>query len=258
VARLPLRVLPSRRKHYARKARIETALGVDSHRVVRSGPFAGMRYIEDSIGSALTPKILGSYELELNAAIEQLITSGDLLTIVDIGAAEGYYAVGLALRCPDATVYAYDSSPTARKLCQEMVVLNKVTDRVHIRGCLSSEALGRVASPGALVFCDCEGYEKTLIDPLVTPKLRDVHLIVELHDLIDPSISSTIVERFRKSHQVEVIDSQERDPAMFTDVLQGVVPEDRQHALDEGRPAPMQWAVISLRESGCHLPHSKY
>src|SRR5579859_5362525 len=59
---------------------------------VRSGPFAGMRYVDASIGSAYLPKLLGIYERELHPVIEEACASRPGL-IVDLGAAEGYYAV---------------------------------------------------------------------------------------------------------------------------------------------------------------------
>ena len=64
---------------------------------VAAGPFAGMRYITRSCGSKLAPKVIGCYERELHPAIENAIR-GDYQRIIDIGCAEGYYAVGLAWR----------------------------------------------------------------------------------------------------------------------------------------------------------------
>ena len=46
--------------------------------------------------------------------------------ILDIGCAEGYYAVGLARMFPNAFVKAYNSSPIARDLCNKMVQTNKL------------------------------------------------------------------------------------------------------------------------------------
>jgi hypothetical protein len=223
------------------------ALGLDVNRVVLGGPFAGMRYINDSIGSSLTPKLLGVYELELHAAVEKLIKGGGIRTIVNIGSAEGYYAVGFALRCPEATVIAYDSSPRARQLCQRLASLNDVDERVHINGRIDPPQLGRVVGLGTVVFCDCDGCEGTLIDPRTTPELRDATIIVELHDFIDPSISTTIVRRFTDSHVVALIDSADRDPARFAQLLEPIPTDDRAQALDEARPAPMRWAVMTPR-----------
>src|SRR5437660_11467263 len=80
---------------------------------VRQGPFAGMRYIDRAIGSAYLPKLLGTYECELAAIIEEVCARGPRL-IIDLGAAEGYYAVGLALRNPQARVVGFEQLETGR------------------------------------------------------------------------------------------------------------------------------------------------
>src|SRR5271166_5203781 len=74
-----------------------------THATVQAGPFRGMRYIDQSHSSSLIPKWLGLYERELHDCIEEAIAS-PFQTVLDIGAAEGYYAVGLALRMHDARV----------------------------------------------------------------------------------------------------------------------------------------------------------
>lgn len=63
--------------------------------VILSGPFKGLMYPRESVGSAWAPKLLGTYESELSPTIERIV-SGGYRSVVDIGAAEGYYAVGLA------------------------------------------------------------------------------------------------------------------------------------------------------------------
>src|SRR5437016_2600251 len=65
--------------------------------VVQSGPFAGMLYVNQAVGSAHVPKLLGSYEAELHEIMRSVLTE-NYATIVDVGCAEGYYAIGLALR----------------------------------------------------------------------------------------------------------------------------------------------------------------
>jgi hypothetical protein len=40
---------------------------------------------------------------------------------------EGYYAVGFALRMPDAIVYAFDIDPTAQHYCANLAKLNCVS-----------------------------------------------------------------------------------------------------------------------------------
>ena len=46
------------------------------------------------MGSVLIPKLLGSYEQELQPLLQRLAAQ-NYSEIVDIGCAEGYYAIGL-------------------------------------------------------------------------------------------------------------------------------------------------------------------
>jgi hypothetical protein len=74
------------------------------------GPFRGMKYSRDSLLSRNgIPILFGSYELELHTVIEEAIAKR-FERIIDIGCAEGYYAVGLARRT-GAIVYAFDCDP---------------------------------------------------------------------------------------------------------------------------------------------------
>jgi len=59
---------------------------------VYTWPFRGIRYIDRAFCSALRPKFLGVYELELHPTIE-LACNTTFDRIIDIGCAEGYTAV---------------------------------------------------------------------------------------------------------------------------------------------------------------------
>ena len=84
--------------------------------VVQTGPFAGMQYVNESIGSSLTAKLLGSYEANLHPIIDDIIGRAPA-GIINIGSGEGYYAVGLARRIPDAQIHAFESNPAGQRLC---------------------------------------------------------------------------------------------------------------------------------------------
>ncbi len=98
---------------------------------VHSGPFCGMRYIAEAAGSVLVPKLVGCYELEIREAVESAL-SMPYDTIVNVGCAEGYYAVGCAIRLPRAKVFAFDTDPYARRLCRQLAALNEVGERVKV------------------------------------------------------------------------------------------------------------------------------
>src|SRR5438445_9468790 len=77
---------------------------------VIAGPFQGLTYVSTARGSSIGPKLLGTYEIELREVVEEIIRRG-YKTIINIGAGEGYYGVGLAKRMPDARVICFDAEP---------------------------------------------------------------------------------------------------------------------------------------------------
>ena len=227
--------------------RIQGVLAPLARGRVMGGPFEGLFYVEVAVGSAIHPKIIGSYERELNAAIEAVIArAGAYSMLVDIGGAEGYYAVGLARRCPALRVQVFEGEARGRELCQQMARANGVQDRLTIEGYCDVPALQRALAPNALVICDCEGSEVDLLVPDQVPALASAELIVELHPFVRAGATETILARFRATHEATLIDSGQRAPADYP-VLQSLRPRDQKQALSEQRPQSMQWVWLRPR-----------
>ena len=112
--------------------------------------------------------------------------------------AEGYYAVGLAMRMPNASVHAFDTNEEAHAFCREVAKLNNVPERVKVGGLFNGEDFARHPA-GTLVFCDIEGAEDALLDPDKYPALRKMDLIVELHECFQPDIARKVCARFAAS-----------------------------------------------------------
>jgi hypothetical protein len=209
---------------------------------VRSGPFAGMRYPDDLVQ---IPKALGTYELELHDAVEMCVAAG-ATTVINVGAAEGYYAVGLALRLPGARVQAFDIDEASQERCRRMAELNGVADRVDVRGECTLAELRALPAEGVALVLDCEGCELALLRPDAVAPMRGWAILVELHDFIDPNTTERIVERFAPTHEAVVIEQQGRDD-LSPPELEFLGPRDRMVALDEYRPGPMRWAWLRPR-----------
>jgi hypothetical protein len=210
---------------------------------VRSGPFAGMRYpLEAVAATTVAPKLLGSFELELHPVIKEVVDRG-CSTILNIGCAEGYYAVGLALKIPDSRVHAFDSDPSFRLMCADIASLNGVADRISIHDATKPSELQSLGQGrrGLFVVCDCEGCELLLLDPVQAPFLRKASILVELHDFIDRSVSSVLLERFSGTHRIQLIASSDRDPREYHE-LGRLSDHDAALAVAEFRPEPMEWA----------------
>ena len=212
---------------------------------VRTGPFVGMRYGTASIGSAYIPKLLGIYENELSSILEEACSKRPQL-IVDIGAAEGYYAVGLAMRNPSATVVAFEADAAGRAALRHTAALNGVGSRIDIRGTCEAADLQLVLRPTfeSLVICDVEGYEHSLLDPATVPSLSTATILVEMHDFIVPGISDTVRARFEATHDIRHVLQEPRLGAAFPwrTVITRLLPSSYlDWAVSEWRPVRMSW-----------------
>ena len=159
------------------------------------------------MGSVLIPKLLGSYEQELQPLLQRLAAQ-NYSEIVDIGCAEGYYAIGLGRLFPASKVFAYDTNAEGIRLCRLMAQANGVEPRL-VTGSFCDDAVlqSLPLSRHALVLNDCEGYEKTLFTPETVRTLTKHDVLIEVHDFVDLAISAKLRAVFETTHHLEIITS---------------------------------------------------
>ena len=216
---------------------------------VHGGPFEGMRYPKSqSIGSAFYPKIIGTYEAELSGIVAHIITQ-PYTSIIDIGCAEGYYAVGLGMHCKDARVYAFDTNEEALRLCEQMAEVNGV-DVITSGLCSKQTLLGLELGTKALIFCDCEGYETELIDLDLANKLISHDFLVETHDFLRVDITEKILHALSSTHDCEVVESLDDIAKAYTYSTPRTTDfplNERLEIFAEGRPTVMRWIFAKAR-----------
>lgn len=227
-----------------------------SGQTVVAGPFKGMRYVATSVGSAYIPKLLGIYERELATTIDR-ITALQPPLIVDVGAAEGYYAVGLALRLPHTRMIAFETEAVGRDAVRDMADRNGVSDRVSIRAtCEPADLQAALADqPDAIVIMDVEGYEDVLLDPQAVPALAHTTFLVELHEFLIADIMARIVDRFGATHDLELIYEESRSKADFpwsTPILRALPDKYVEQAVSEQRPIRMCWYFATPKAVTAH------
>lgn len=226
---------------------------------VHSGPFSGMKYLGASVGSQYFPKILGTYEKELHSTIEKL-GSMHFDHVVNVGAGEGYYAVGLARRMPEAGVIAFESDAAGQQIMRRMAQINGVQTRVIVHGLCDIPAFSSCfrRSRNCLVFMDAEGAESLLLDPRVIPELSEVHILVELHDFIFRQIGDLITTRFQESHRITEIVSEPRTladyPLPLPALKAALLKKYLLRAISEDRPGQMRWFCLEPRTKSFLAP----
>ena len=216
---------------------------------VYSGPFKGMKYLSHSYYNLYYPKILGTYEQELNPAIEQMIAANPEC-IIDIGAAEGYFVVGLARRLSKTHFIAFEAVATERDRLAELCKMNEVSHLIEIQGkCdpeLLSAALQRYAKP--YVICDVEGFEEVLLAPDKLKNCENASFLVEVHPFDNPQLESELVRRFSPTHTCQVIRPVPRlaSEYPFSSFLTKILPKVfLTGPMYEFRPKTMVWLFMT-------------
>ncbi len=221
---------------------------------VAQGPFQGLNYGNDAAGSAYYAKLFGTYELELIPVVVLWRGIG-FGQVIDIGAAEGYYAVGAAhlLRCP---VIAFEMDSGGRHLLEEMARANSVSKAISVLGeCTAAaldDALARNPDTRTLIICDTEGFERILLDPDSNPHLARCWILVEVHDCFFPGTRKLLEARFEKTHLLETIATRPRVPMDFPRATLGqrMLPARLKcRYMNERRPAAMDWLWMVPRTS---------
>ncbi|WP_430464525.1 hypothetical protein [Tabrizicola sp.] len=206
---------------------------------VVAGPFQGMDYALRASEGSRVARLLGVYEAALHPVIEAIIARAPDL-VIDIGSAEGYYAVGFARRMPGARVMARDASPRAQDLCRAQALANSVAARVEVGGLFSHADFDICAVTRSVVICDIEGAEDALLDPVVAPGLLHADILVECHPAAAKGVTERISARFAATHRIIRIDRKLDDSAL-PEWMAEMSDLDRLLALWEWRTGPTPW-----------------
>lgn len=209
---------------------------------VLSGPFKGMNYGVRAAEGSRIARLIGAYEASLHPVIEAIIARAPEV-VVDIGSAEGYYAVGMALRLPKARILARDADPKAQGLCRKLAEENGVSDRVEVGGIFNHGDFALCATAKTVVICDIEGAEADLLDPLAAPGVAHADILVECHPGVASDIVDRLTTRFAATHRVIRID-RALDDSGFPDWMEEFSDLDRLIALWEWRAGPTPWLMM--------------
>jgi hypothetical protein len=199
---------------YARKHKLDQLASLVSSSTggtVLSGPFQGMKLDCRALPVNSAPRFLGTYEKEIAQFVEDAIALNPP-NVLNVGASDGYYAIGLARRLPLATVYAAEADAKSLRATVLNATLNSVESRVRPIGIVHPGEFEKyLGGPYSLVVMDCEGAEFGLLNPIKDPVLLKTHILVEIHE--DHGSCNEIVARFAQTHAMQIAIAVARTPA---------------------------------------------
>ena len=209
------------------------------------GPFKGMNFFSnpaDISEGCFVPKIIGSYESELHPFIEDLKINKPNI-IINIGAAEGYYSVGLKLMLKNTDVFAYDIDPKAKEKTLELSQLNDVN--ISCKGEFLSSELDGLEKKDIFILCDIEGSELNLFSKDEIMKYKNCRLIIETHSTKIGHSKDILPNLFSKTHDIKVIEQKGSDGFEVPKIISQSNHLDILLSKWECRTHPTPWLVLT-------------
>lgn len=220
--------------------------------VVQEGALKGFRLSENPKWSAADrgTMILGLYEHRVLAKLVEF--GGSNKTLIDIGAADGYFGVG----CVAVGIYAqsicFELDAAMRGALQLTAKRNGVSDRLFISGAATQQSVCAEFERSGLdpaecvILCDIEGGEFDLLGDDILAKLSQASFVIELHDKAvengDTKLDA-LIERAGKFFRTAIFDGGSRNPYDIP-ILRDFRDDDRWLLCSEGRNIYQTWLVL--------------
>ncbi|MBP6899845.1 MAG: hypothetical protein KBC73_07155 [Burkholderiaceae bacterium] len=232
----------------ARRLQLNTLVYQRLGGVVRYGPLAGMRLIEaSSWGNDKCAKLLGFYEQELMAAMVPAM--GPETVFVDIGAADGFYAVGALKAGLAHRTIAFELTEAGRAVIADTAQALGVDEKIEILGACSeaslAEALTGLDRRHLVVLCDVEGAEFDILSDAVLASLAGAHVFIEIHDHSEqgPAQYAALRQRAARWFRTEEIRKAGRNPYHYAE-LRDLDDTDHWLVCSEGRDPDQKWLAL--------------
>lgn len=226
------------------------------------GPFKGMKFGADCWwnGSDRAAMILGFYEQEILNKLKEI--DGRFTTLVDVGAADGYYGVGALVNRLFNKSYCFEISEKGREILTKNAVLNGVLDRMVIRGEAGkrfwSELNPNELIEGVALIVDIEGAEFDIFDQHTFDAMRSSIIFMEIHDS-GPDAQQKVAKLKNdasRTHNIEELVTTSRDPSQAKEIW-SLSDTDRWLLCSEDRPRMMSWFCFTPSTAECRAVTDK-
>lgn len=220
---------------------------------VKYGPFAGLRLNRDTWWGKLDlgSQCLGLYEKELLDYIESL-PQQQFSHFIDIGAADGYYAIGMLMAKKVEHCICFEQSVKGQETIQANWQRNQAPGQLQVFGEANEQSIATLP-PGvladALVLIDIEGFEFQLLSPAFLERLKSCTVIIEIHNWVDDFLNS--YARFLRDADrwftIEPIQPVERNSHHLTE-LRDMTDDNRLLMMSERRPCMMRFLQLTPKQ----------
>lgn len=214
--------------------------------MVKYGAFKGLKFSTQTWwgGTDRASMLLGLYEQEVLLSLQQLPKK--YRYFIDVGAADGYYGVGVIVGKLFEKSWCYEISEKGQATIRANGELNNVSHRIAIRGKADnnfSKEFSLEDAAASVLFVDIEGAEFDLLNEELFEKFKHSVIFIELHNWFfhngDERLN-TLKIHAEKFFKITTLTTTSRDLSVF-DELQELSDTDRWLICSEGRGRLMIW-----------------
>lgn len=172
---------------YERRLELANQVDEENNSTIQIGPFKGMRLSQgDWWGKIDRPSmIFGFYEKEVLESLASLKSKYN--TLIDLGAADGYYAIGAVFSGLFEQSVCYEIEAEGQKQIKKNAIANNVLDFVKIRGEAKKNFYDEFTQEeldSSVILLDVEGEEFNIFSKKEDfLKLKKSTIIIESHAL---------------------------------------------------------------------------
>jgi len=230
------------------RRRVEISKKLDEifESTVKYGPFKGLKLPAKTWWGSTDrgSMLLGLYEKEVLDSIHNIPRK--YTTFIDLGAADGYYGIGVLINNLFEKSICYEMSEKGRMTLKNNAQLNNVLNKVEIRGLAKNNFYHELSLHillNSVLFIDIEGAEFELMDKEAFKAFQNSIIFIELHDWLfedgEEKLQKIKNDSF-STHVIKELTMGTRNLSIFPE-LKKLNDNDRWLICSEGRPQLMTW-----------------
>jgi hypothetical protein len=222
--------------------------------IVQAGPFKGMKIPKASTWTYnhTAQMILGLYE----KSVHDVLFRSEFLdrrTFIDVGAADGYYLIGLCLSGRMDQAYGFEIVANSRDAISRNAKINNQRQKIAIKGIADYDSmtslLDCIEMSNVILLVDIEGGEFDFLCEELLSLLKECVIVIEVHNWIDNFEDKyrQFLKHAKRLFKIEALRQTSIDFERLN--LLPEFPDDNRFLLmSEGRPCLMRYLVLSPKE----------
>jgi 16S rRNA G966 N2-methylase RsmD len=215
---------------------------------VVDGVFKGAKFIYSSSYNTVKPaQLLGCYEKEVQEKIFELSKKNNLEYFINIGAGDGYHAIGAKVANLVKNLFFFEMDEKNRNTIYKNLELNKCSKDSEILSLADLNFLklieDKIKFDKSLFLIDIEGDEFNILNDNNLADMKNSFLIIEFHSFYASlNVQEKFLKRLNKYFKVTSVKTGNRQFSSF-DFLHKFNDDEKWLMMSECRPVTMEWLI---------------